>query len=116
MHPFSCFRCLVKLPSPSGQWSVAHHWMLTPDSCMLNQKPGSPDLTVLSFKSGFHGRLFGSLSATRSKAIHKVDIPAFDWPVAPFPELKYPLNEHVKENEAEEKKCLEAYEQILIES
>jgi 4-aminobutyrate aminotransferase/(S)-3-amino-2-methylpropionate transaminase len=82
---------------------------------MVNQKPGSPDLCVLSFKSGFHGRLFGSLSATRSKAIHKVDIPAFDWPVAPFPELKYPLEEHVKENEEEEKKCIEAYEQILIE-
>ena len=85
------------------------------DSCMVNAKPGSPDLTVLSFKSGFHGRLFGSLSATRSKAIHKVDIPAFDWPVAPFPELKYPLEEHVKENVAEEKRCLEEYEQILVQ-
>jgi hypothetical protein len=47
-------------------------------SCMNNQTPGSPDLTILSFTSAFHGRLFGSLSATRSKAIHKVDIPAFD--------------------------------------
>jgi len=82
---------------------------------MLNQKPGSPDLTVLSFKSGFHGRLFGSLSATRSKAIHKVDIPAFDWPVAPFPHLQYPLADNVQANEAEEKKCLEEYEQILID-
>ncbi|WRT69537.1 4-aminobutyrate aminotransferase [Kwoniella shivajii] len=86
------------------------------DSCMLNQTPGAPQLSVLSFKSGFHGRLFGSLSATRSKAIHKVDIPAFDWPAAPFPELKYPLDEHVKENEAEEKRCLEEYEKILVES
>lgn len=85
------------------------------DSCMVNQKPGSPDLTILSFKSGFHGRLFGSLSATRSKAIHKVDIPAFDWPVASFPQLQYPLEEFVKENEAEEKRCLDEYEQILIE-
>ncbi|OCF37150.1 4-aminobutyrate aminotransferase [Kwoniella heveanensis BCC8398] len=86
------------------------------DSCMDNQSPGAPQLSVLSFKSGFHGRLFGSLSATRSKAIHKVDIPAFDWPSAPFPALKYPLQEHVKENEAEEKRCLEEYEKILIES
>lgn len=85
------------------------------DSCMVNAQPGSPQLSVLSFKSGFHGRLFGSLSATRSKAIHKVDIPAFDWPVAPFPELKYPLEEHTKENEEEEKRCLEQYEQILID-
>jgi 4-aminobutyrate aminotransferase/(S)-3-amino-2-methylpropionate transaminase len=45
----------------------------------------------------------------------QVDIPAFDWPCAPFPELKYPLEEHVAENEAEEKRCLEEFERILIE-
>lgn len=45
----------------------------------------------------------------------QVDIPAFDWPCAPFPQLKYPLSEHVVENEAEEKRCLEEYERILIE-
>lgn len=44
---------------------------------MLNHSPGSPELSVLSFKSGFHGRLFGSLSATRSKAIHKVHNPFY---------------------------------------
>lgn len=86
------------------------------DSSMLNQSPGSPALSVLSFKSGFHGRLFGSLSATRSKAIHKVDIPAFDWPCAPFPERRYPLEENKEFNDKEEKRCLEEYEQILIES
>ncbi|ODO06904.1 4-aminobutyrate aminotransferase [Cryptococcus amylolentus CBS 6273] len=86
------------------------------ETCMHNHSPGSPDLTVLSFKSGFHGRLFGSLSATRSKAIHKVDIPAFDWPSASFPSLKYPLENHVAENEAEEKRCLEEYEEILTSS
>jgi 4-aminobutyrate aminotransferase/(S)-3-amino-2-methylpropionate transaminase len=37
------------------------------------KQPGSPDLSVISFKGGFHGRMLGSLSATRSKAIHKVD-------------------------------------------
>jgi 4-aminobutyrate aminotransferase/(S)-3-amino-2-methylpropionate transaminase len=56
------------------------------------------------------------LSATRSKAIHKVDIPAFDWPCAPFPERKYPLAENVEYNDKEEKRCLEEYERILIES
>ncbi|WVQ79330.1 4-aminobutyrate aminotransferase [Cryptococcus sp. DSM 104549] len=86
------------------------------DSCMHNHSPGSPQLSVLSFKSGFHGRLFGSLSATRSKAIHKIDIPAFDWPSASFPSLKYPLEENVKENEAEEQRCLDEYEKILIDS
>lgn len=42
-------------------------------------------LTPLIFILQFHGRLFGSLSATRSKAIHKLDVPAFDWPVCPWP-------------------------------
>ena len=41
-------------------------------SCMNNAEPGSPHLSILSFKGGFHGRLFGSLSTTRSKPIHKV--------------------------------------------
>ena len=44
-------------------------------SAMNNQAPGSPQMSILSFKTGFHGRLLGSLSATRSKPIHKVDIP-----------------------------------------
>ena len=53
-------------------------------SCMKNQQPGilkrnfsvtigSPDLSILSFGKAFHGRMFGSLSTTHSKAIHKLD-------------------------------------------
>ena len=41
-------------------------------SCMKNNAPGSPDLSVMSFTGAFHGRLMGTLSLTRSKAIHKV--------------------------------------------
>lgn len=84
-------------------------------TAMNNQLPGSPHLSIMSFTSGFHGRLFGSLSTTRSKPIHKLDIPAFDWPQAPFPALKYPLEEHVKENAEEEKRCLEQAERIIKE-
>jgi len=49
----------------------------------------------------------GALSCTHSKAIHKIDFPAFDWPVAPFPQLRYPLEEFVRENREEEQRCLE---------
>jgi 4-aminobutyrate aminotransferase/(S)-3-amino-2-methylpropionate transaminase len=42
--------------------------------------------------------MFGSLSATRSKAIHKLDIPAFDWPCAEIPSYKYPLEENLDYN------------------
>ena len=84
-------------------------------STMLNHTPGSPNLSIMSFASGFHGRLFGSLSTTRSKPIHKLDIPAFDWPQAPFPALKYPLEDHTKENAAEEQRCLVEAERIMKE-
>lgn len=85
---------------------------LSPDSeeyktSLVNKPPGCPDLAVLSFMGAFHGRTFGCLSTTHSKAIHKLDIPAFDWPIAPFPVLKYPLDQFKRENEAEERRCLE---------
>lgn len=88
----------------------------TPDeisSSMNNQSPGSPHLSILSFRSGFHGRLFASLSTTRSKPIHKMDIPAFDWPQAPFPQLKYPLQDYAQENAAEEARCLDETEDLI---
>jgi len=84
-------------------------------SSMSNQSPGAPDLSIMSFKSGFHGRLFGSLSTTRSKPIHKLDIPAFDWPQAPFPSLQYPLDQFASENAAEEQRCLDETERLIKE-
>ncbi|GAB7351291.1 hypothetical protein MBLNU459_g1708t1 [Dothideomycetes sp. NU459] len=83
------------------------------ESSMNNQSPGAPHMSIMSFKSGFHGRLFGSLSTTRSKPIHKLDIPAFDWPQAPFPMLKYPLEQHAQENAEEEARCLAEAEHIM---
>lgn len=82
-------------------------------SSMNNQSPGSPNMSILSFKTAFHGRLFGSLSTTRSKPIHKLDIPAFDWPQASFPALKYPLEQHAEENAREEARCLAEVEELL---
>jgi 4-aminobutyrate aminotransferase / (S)-3-amino-2-methylpropionate transaminase len=85
------------------------------ETCMKNAAPGSPNLSILSFSGAFHGRLLGCLSTTHSKAIHKVDIPAFDWPVAPFPQLKYPLHDFVQENAAEEARCLEQTRQLIVD-
>lgn len=82
-------------------------------SCMANAKPGSPELAVMSFTNSFHGRGFGSLSTTRSKAVHKLDIPSFNWPSAPFPTLKYPLEENKDANNAEEKRCLAEVERLI---
>lgn len=82
-------------------------------SAMDNHSPGAPSLSILSFKSAFHGRLFGSLSTTRSKPIHKLDIPAFDWPQATFPQLRYPLEAHAEANAAAEQASLDEVERLL---
>lgn len=51
-------------------------------SCMENMAPGNPEIAILSFKKAFHGRLFASGSVTRSKPVHKMDMPSFAWPTA----------------------------------
>uniref|UniRef100_A0A2K6DBX0 4-aminobutyrate aminotransferase, mitochondrial n=1 Tax=Macaca nemestrina TaxID=9545 RepID=A0A2K6DBX0_MACNE len=84
------------------------------ETCMINQAPGCPDYSILSFMGAFHGRTMGCLATTHSKAIHKIDIPSFDWPIAPFPRLKYPLEEFVKENQQEEARCLEEVEDLIV--
>uniref|UniRef100_A0A8D3EBG9 4-aminobutyrate aminotransferase, mitochondrial n=1 Tax=Scophthalmus maximus TaxID=52904 RepID=A0A8D3EBG9_SCOMX len=83
-------------------------------SCMINKSPGCPDLSILSFMGGFHGRTIGALATTHSKAIHKLDVPSFDWPIAPFPRLQYPLEEFTKENAQEEARCLEEVEDLIV--
>lgn len=54
----------------------------------------------------FHVFFLGALSCTHSKPIHKLDIPSFDWPIAPFPRYKYPLEENERENAKEDERCL----------
>ena len=73
---------------------------------MDNEAPGAPKTTILSFKSGFHGRLIGCLSATRTNPLHKVGFPAFDWPAAEPPRYKYPLEENVEYNRAQDEASL----------
>ncbi|KAL9655928.1 hypothetical protein ABK040_007549 [Willaertia magna] len=86
------------------------------ESALLNQEPGCPKLCILSFKSAFHGRSFGALSSTRSKSIHKLDFPQFQWPCVDFPNIKYPFNEYEKENYEEMDRCLEQVEKVITES
>ncbi|XP_014482932.1 PREDICTED: 4-aminobutyrate aminotransferase, mitochondrial isoform X2 [Dinoponera quadriceps] len=83
------------------------------ESCMINQTPGSPRFSIMSFKGAFHGRTLGTLSTTHSKYIHKLDIPAFDWPVASFPGYKYPLEENARHNQQEDECCLAEVEELF---
>lgn len=63
--------------------------------------------------SDFKKKKFFLSSCTHSKAIHKVDIPAFDWPIADFPRYKYPLNEYSDYNQREDDRCLAKVEDLI---
>uniref|UniRef100_A0A6M2DCA7 (S)-3-amino-2-methylpropionate transaminase n=1 Tax=Xenopsylla cheopis TaxID=163159 RepID=A0A6M2DCA7_XENCH len=84
------------------------------ESCMINNPPGAPKLSILSFKGAFHGRTIGVLATTHSKYIHKIDVPSFDWPIATFPIYKYPLEENQRENAEEDKRCLAEVEDLMV--
>ncbi|MFZ5475920.1 MAG: aminotransferase class III-fold pyridoxal phosphate-dependent enzyme [Myxococcota bacterium] len=71
------------------------------------------DAICVSFGGAFHGRGFGSMTATHSKPVHKADVPAFRWPTAPFPAGRWPLRDHAEHNAAVEAECLAELERIL---
>lgn len=76
-------------------------------SCMKNEMPGAGNkYVVMSFNNGFHGRLFGSLSSSRTKAMHKVDVPSFDWPAVDPPIYKHPMTENEEYNRAQDDAAL----------
>jgi 4-aminobutyrate aminotransferase/(S)-3-amino-2-methylpropionate transaminase len=82
---------------------------------MHNTQALAGKMKVVSFEGSFHGRSLGALSLTRSKPIHKVDMPAFGWPTVPFPANLWPLAEHEKENLEAEARSLAAFEALLRE-
>lgn len=71
------------------------------------------DLQVLSFNHSFHGRLGGTLTATRSKPIMKMGFSHFEWPSAPFPALKYPYKKNIDANLEEEDRCIRETKAVL---
>nr|CAH7737122.1 unnamed protein product [Callosobruchus chinensis] len=82
-------------------------------SALINKPPGTPELTIMSFKNAEHGTTLGAMSASHSNAMSKVDIPAFDWPMADFPKYKYPLDHFESLNKGQDEKCLAQIEDLL---
>jgi len=82
-------------------------------SVLVNQAPGSPNLSILSFKGCFHGRTIGLLSCSHSRPIQGVDIPTMSWPKADFPKYKYPLHENLRDNQLEDERCLALVEELI---
>lgn len=83
------------------------------ETAMNGDHPGNPNLAILSFKGSFHGRTIGSGSTTAARAYHKLDMPAFKWPKADLPQLKYPYDKYEAENKASEEASLKHVEEIL---
>jgi 4-aminobutyrate aminotransferase/(S)-3-amino-2-methylpropionate transaminase len=71
------------------------------------------DAVVVAFDGAFHGRGFGSMSATHSKVVHKADLPAFPWPAAPFPAQRWPLARFAEENARAEAAALAELGRLL---
>ena len=94
----------------NGRTEFSEHEL---SSVLKHEAPGSPNLSILSFKGSFHGRTIGLLSCSNSRPIQGVDIPSLAWPKADFPEYKYPLEENQRENAAEDARCLATVEQHL---
>jgi len=70
---------------------------------------------ISSYGTNIRALIFlGCLSATKSKPMHRVDIPVHDWPTAQFPQLKYPLDEHEMENRENENRALESVRFVNI--
>lgn len=94
----------------NGRTEFSEHEL---SSVLRHEAPGSPNLSILSFKGGFHGRTIGLLSCSNSRPIQGVDIPSLAWPKADFPVYKYPLEENQTENNAEDERCLAKVEELL---
>jgi len=77
------------------------------ESSVINQEPGCPPLSILSFSNSFHGRTAGALACSHAKWNHKLDFPTFDWPIAEFPQVKYPLEDNKEYNRKQENRSIQ---------
>lgn len=79
---------------------------------MNNKAPGAPGFVAIGFQGGNHGKFLTSL-ATSSNSSAKNGVSTHDWPIAPFPLIKYPYEEFYNENIKEENRCVAEVEKII---
>jgi 4-aminobutyrate aminotransferase/(S)-3-amino-2-methylpropionate transaminase len=84
-------------------------------SVLEGEAPGAPNFSCLSFDGGYYGKFLNALSI--SNVIGKPEITKSisrqDWPIAPFPKIKYPYEEFEIENRKEEQYCIEQAEKLI---
>jgi 4-aminobutyrate aminotransferase/(S)-3-amino-2-methylpropionate transaminase len=78
-----------------------------------------PKLSVLGFEGGYHGKFMNSLSVSdydNDVNSIKYGVAKQDWPIAPFPQIKFPYEDNYTHNRNEENRCVEAAEKIIKEN
>ena len=71
-------------------------------------------ISAFGLTSAVYHVLTGALACSHAKWFHKLDFPVPDWPMAPFPQLRYPLEDFVRENQQEEQSCLEQVSGVCV--
>jgi len=74
----------------------------------------SSSLSALGFENGYYGNTKVTMSCS-DPHVNTQGMPTFDWPLAPFPKLQYPLAKFEHENRAEEDRCLDRVKEIIRE-
>lgn len=69
-------------------------------------------LCVVGFNNSNHGQSTAALSFSSTDA-NTHGLPAFPWPKAEFPRMKYPMGQNQKDNAAEEDRCINGLKNIV---
>jgi 4-aminobutyrate aminotransferase/(S)-3-amino-2-methylpropionate transaminase len=92
---------------------------ITPEeekSVFSGNSPGAPDFAVIGLEGGHHGTSLSTMSASTCEHLGHDNFVRFNWPIAPFPNIKYPYEEHEQDNREEEQRCIAQTEQIIKET
>lgn len=81
---------------------------------MKHKKDNYSDLSVLGFEGASHGQSVATLSLS-DDAVNYKNLPTYDWPRAPLPQMTYPLAQNERANIEEEDRCLQAAKNLIEE-
>ncbi|MFO7916440.1 MAG: L-lysine 6-transaminase [Candidatus Krumholzibacteriales bacterium] len=76
---------------------------------------GEKGQKVIHFREAFHGRTGYTMSLTNTDPTKIKYFPKFDWPRVDNPKVTFPVEEHLEEIEAAERKAVEAIEKFIEE-
>ena len=97
-----------------GGYTQANEVAISTALMAYSQKHGK-DLTqlqVLGFENGSHGQSVATLSCS-DRAVNKHNLPTYNWPIAPFPKMQYPMAQFEHENRDEEEFCLQETRRLI---